>query len=436
MKRLLFFILLPVIANAQTVTTIAGKGTSGDSGDGGLAINAEFNYPGVVRIDSAGNIYVVDISNNAIRKIDLSGIITTIVGGGTLGYSGDGGPAVSAKVNGPHDVAFDKAGNLYFPDMGNNVIRKINTSGIISTVAGTGTAGFFGDGGPATSAQLDLPYAIYIDDLGNLFVSDLSNLRVRKINASGIISTVAGNGSAGFGGDGGPATSAEFSFNAPDYISVDHAGNIYIGDPSNGRVRKVNASGTITSIAGNGSGVNSGDGGAATSAGIGGPTDAIMDAYGNLFISDGHASIRMVNTAGIITTIAGTGTKGFSGDGGLAALAEFNDPHCSYIDKNENLYIADILNNRIRKVHLNLSVSEVRQLSFGISVYPNPASSQISITANSKIETIVVTNTIGQTIFTQDNINSETLKINVADFKSGIYFIKVNGLFADKFIKN
>jgi len=427
------FLFFPLFTNAQIITTIAGKGTPNYSGDGGLAINAEFNYPVCVRLDSFGNMYIADVNNNAIRKIDISGTITTIVGGGANGYSGDGGLAINAKVYGPHDVAFDKAGNLYFPDEENNVIRKINTSGVISTVVGTGTAGFYGDGGLATLAELNKPYAIFIDDTGNIFISDIFNFRVRKVNTSGIITTVAGDGSSGFSGDGGPAIAAQFGPEGPHYIMVNHSGELYIADWSNHRLRKVDTFGIITTVAGNGTNIHSGDGGPATSAGVN-PIGVVSDAFGNIYISGGI--IRKVNAAGIITTVAGIDTPGFSGDGGLATAAKFNDPHCSYIDKNQNLYIADILNNRIRKVHLNVEVDNLEQPQNKIAIYPNPTSNQISISASTKIENIIITNTIGQVVFSQNNINSEKLQVDVKSFVAGVYFIKINDLLVQKFIKD
>ena len=276
-------------------------------------------------------------------------IINTVAGNGTAGFSGDGGPATSASLNNPLEVAVDAAGNLYIADRANNRIRKVDTSGTITTVAGTGTAGFSGDGGPAISASLNRPFGMAVDSAGNLFIADTSNQRVRKVDTTGTITTVAGNGTAAFSGDSGPATSA--SLNSPAGVAVDSAGNLFIVDTLNQRVRKVNTSGTITTVAGNGTGGFSGDGGPATSASLNSPNDVAVDSAGNLFIADiSNHRVRKVDTTGTITTVAGNGTGGFSGDGGPAASASLFGPNDVAVDSAGNLFIAEQINHRIRKV--------------------------------------------------------------------------------------
>jgi sugar lactone lactonase YvrE len=335
------------------INTTAGNGTAGFSGDGGAAISAELHGDNAVAVDGAGNMYIADYYNNRIRKVTAStGVISTVAGNGTAGFSGDGGAATSAEINGPGDIAVDSAGNIYISDLNNNRVRKVTAStGVISTVAGNGTKGFTGDGGAATSAEIG-PNGVGVDTAGNLYMADELNNRIRKVTAStGIISTVAGNGTAGFTGDGGAATSAEL--NVPDGVLVDSAGNIYISDHNNERIRKVTAStGKISTIAGNGTAGYSGDGGAATSAELNGPGGLALDGAGNLYIGDfGNNRVRKVTVStGVISTAAGNGVAGYSGDGGPPASAEMNGPSGIALDKTGNLYIADFGNERIRLI--------------------------------------------------------------------------------------
>ena len=349
------------------ILTIAGSGPSipGQqrySGDGGQALCAGLCYPMGVAFDASGNMYIADENDARIRKVVLStGIITTIAGNGLWGYTGDGGPATAASMHYPWGIVTDGSSNLYIPEYGNNVIRKVNTStGIISTYAGKGTAGFSGDGGQATNAEFNNPDAVAIDASGNLYITDLWNERIRKITMStGIITTIAGNGTGGFSGDGGPATSAEI--NAPQGIATDGSGNVYICDLFNNRVRKINVSdGIITTIAGNGpsggAGSFSGDGGPATAAGLYYPQGVAVDGSGNVYIVDQYNQrIRKVNSSGIISTFAGTGfgapiSGGFTGDGGPATNAELYAPWAITVDSAGNVFISDTFNNRIREV--------------------------------------------------------------------------------------
>ena len=338
------------------ITTIAGNGINGYSGDGGSATTAELNFPRGVAIDASGNIYLADGDNNVIRKVSTNGIITTIAGNGTSGYSGDGGIATAAQLNFPIGIAVDASGNIFVADKNNKRIRKVNTNGIITTVAGTGYAGFSGDGGLATGAQLNFPYSVTVDNSGNLYIADDSNNRIRKVNTNGIINTVAGNGTKGFSGDGGKASDAKL--NLPTCVKVDSLGNLYIVDNGNKRIRKVDTNGNITTIAGTEyvGGSYSGDGGKATEAKLNFPTDVVLDKSGNLYIAD-HLNnrIRIVNTNGIINTVAGNGfgtayAGGYSGDGGSAFDAELNNPAQLALDGLGNLYISDNYNHRIRKV--------------------------------------------------------------------------------------
>jgi hypothetical protein len=339
------------------INTVAGEGTAGYSGDGGLATNAELYFPADSAIDASGNIYIADTWNYRIRKVNAStGIITTIAGNGTEGYSGDGGQATSAELNAPSSVALDSAGNIYIADSDNNRVRKVTVStGIITTVAGNGTKGYSGDGGPATSAELDTVYgpgaAVALDSSGNIYIADQFNNRIRKVTVStGIITTVAGNGTAGYSGDGGAATSAEI--NGPDGVALDGSGNIYIADIYNYRIRKITVStGIITTVAGDGVNGFAGDGGPATSAAIGEPGHIAVDAAGDIYIPDNDYRVRKVTAStGIISTLAGDGTLGFSGDGGPGTAAELYFPMGVGVDSGGTIYIADRDNNRIRAV--------------------------------------------------------------------------------------
>jgi uncharacterized protein (TIGR03437 family) len=332
------------------ITTVAGNGGPGFAGDGGLATSASLNSPSGLAVDASGNLYIADYGNNRIRKVSATGVITTFAGNGNKGFAGDGAAATSAALNGPRGVAVDVSGNLYIADSGNNRIREVSPSGIITTVAGNGFYTFSGDSGPATSASLAAPYSVAVDASGNLFITDSGNIRVRKMSASGIITTVAGNGTAGFSGDGGPAPAA--SLGAPEGVAVDAGGNLFIAEFYNDRIRKVSAGGIITTFAGNGNFGFSGDGGPATAASLNGPSGVFADALGNLYIADTSSDrIRKVTPDGIITTIAGsTSPGGFAGDGGPATSARLNLPVGLAVDASGNIFIADDLNGLVRKV--------------------------------------------------------------------------------------
>ncbi len=327
MKKIYLLILISIgtcfFAQSQdyTISTIGGTGTAGYSGDGGAATAAEMHSPWGVAVDKACNVYAAEYGNCIIRKITTNGIISTVAGmPNANGFYGDGGQATAAELNFPTGVAIDSLANIYIADNTNNRVRKVNALGIMSTFAGNGTGSFSGDGGAATAAEINVASGVATDTHGNVFIADFYGFRVRKVNSGGTISTVAGNGGYGFSGDGTPATSA--SIKSFIGVAVDKTGNIYIADQGNARVRKVNTNGIISTFAGNGSQNFSGDGGAASTAELNYPYGVGTDMTGNVFIADyANERIRFVNTIGIINTVAGNGTNSYYGDGGPATAA-------------------------------------------------------------------------------------------------------------------
>ena len=345
---------------SRVIQTVAGSGDAGFSGDGGAALQARLGTIQGLANDAAGNIYIADMSNHVIRRVNSAGNISTVAGMGPdqAGFNGDNQPAIQAKLATPSDVATDDAGNLYVADNGNHRIRRIDRNGMISTVAGTGEPGSSGDGGLATDASLRYPSAIALDSVGNLYIGDVGNYRVRRVaKASGIISTIAG-GSFGFAGDGGPATAA--AFKNLSALAVGPSGDVFIADSYNNRVRRIGPDGIITTIAGNGnynvfSEAELGDGDSATKAIVRWPFGLALDKAGNLYIAENRSNrVRRVDSSGAITTVAGSGhplEPGSSGDGGPADKAKLNGPSGLAIDSLGNIYISDVGNFRVRKVN-------------------------------------------------------------------------------------
>jgi hypothetical protein len=336
-------------AAAQVIITYAGNGTAATAGDGGLATAASFNNPGGAFRDGAGNVYVAEFTGNVIRKISPAGIVSHFAGNGSIGYSGDGGPATAASFHSIIDVIDDYQGNIYVVDNTNHCIRKIDTAGIITTYAGNGSAAYSGDGGPATAASLRYPSRLGKDASGNLYIADAANNRIRKVDAAGIITTVAGNGSAGFSGDGGAATAASLS--SPLGVTFDGNGNMFIADKGNYRIRKVTPGGVITTYAGTGSAAATGDGGPATAAGIPYANGVAADNSCNVYFTDWSThTVRKIRPSGTISRVVGTGAAGFSGDGGSPTAAQLNGPNNLTFDRGGNLYIPEYYNNRVRSV--------------------------------------------------------------------------------------
>lgn len=331
------------------IVTVAGNGTPGYSGDAGQAVRASLAWPVTACMDKSGNLLIADAGNHRVRKVATSGIISTIVGNGTPSSTGDGGPATSATVNAPYGLVCDPLGNLFVGENLGHRIRKIDTNGTIITYAGTGVAGYSGDDGPAVNAQLFGPNGMVLDGTGNLLISDFANHRIRKVTPAGEISTVAGNGKASFSGDGASAAGA--GLNGPSGVALDSLGNLYIADARNNRIRRVDTRGIISSVAGNGAATSTGDGGLAVQAGLNAPGSVLVDRAGNLLVSefDGQR-VRRISTAGLISTLAGNGSSSSTGDDGMASQATVNNVYEMSLDAAGNLYLAEYGGHVVRRI--------------------------------------------------------------------------------------
>lgn len=428
MKKLLLILCIVTVyglnnSKAQLISTIGGTGTPGFNGDGITAITAELNYVGGVAVDDSGNVYIADYSNQRIRKIEHgTGIISTIAGTGTGGYNGDNILATSAEVNGPFGVAVDTTGNVYIADAFNNRIRKITYStGMISTIAGTGVSGYNGDGILATTAQVAIPFGVSVDDTNNVYISDLNNNRIRKITVStGYITTIAGTAVQGYNGDGIDATTAEL--NGPTHVAFDANGNVYIADYHNNRVRKITKStGLISTIAGNGTQGYNGDGIDATTAELNQPSELAVDAAGNVYVTDyGNFRVRKIAVSnGYISTYAGTGVQGYNGDGIAATTAELNFPYGLAIDNFGNIYIGDQENNRVREVS-----------ACAPPAMPGPINGPVSV-CHGAVATYSISSVTGATSYTWILPNgwtgsSTTTSITVTTDLSGMITVTAN----------
>jgi len=372
-----------------TISTVAGGATSGSSGDGSAAVGALLGAPQGTAIDSAGNIYIADTANNKVRMISAAtGKINTIAGTGTAGSLGDGAAATAAQLASPKAVAVDSAGNVYIADTGNHRIQMVSAqTGFISTIAGTGVSGFGGDGSAASAAQLASPAGVAVDAAANIYIADTGNNRIRRIGAlSGLITTIAGTGTATYTGDGAAATAA--TLNAPAGVWADSSGTIYIADTLNHAVRAINpATGFITTVAGTGTLGYTGDGAAATAAKLDAPAGVTTDAAGNIYIADtGNNAIRIV-AAGTITTAAGTGSSGFGGDGGASSIATLQSPHGVALDALGRIYIADTGNNRLREVDVTAA-----SLAFSPQIVQTTSTAKTVSIVNTGNTTLTLTN--------------------------------------------
>lgn len=398
---------LSLTSNAQTVTTLAGSLTNGSTDGTGSA--ARFNGPtGLYYSSASGDLYVADSYNYKIRKVTTSGTTSTIAGTGSYGHTD--GPSSSAQFKFPSGVCEDASGNLYIADMISYSIRKINSIDIVSTYAGTGTSGYVNSNGP--NAQFDRPQAICADNLGNLYVADRFNHCIRKISSSGNVSTFVGAGVAGFL-DG---TGVDARFHFPSSICIDAANNLYVGDESNQRIRKVTPAGVVTTIAGTGAiGSNDGQGSLAT---FSTPRGICIDSDGNIFVSDaGNNLIRKINPSGYVSTYAGSGSAG--ADNGPANVASFNNPQGICIDNDNNLYIADSDNHQIRKISPPCTETDSYYAQWGCGEYTSPSGNYTWTQSGSYLDTIPNANGC-------DSIIHITLTIvNVSDISTTVNGIDI-----------
>jgi sugar lactone lactonase YvrE len=340
------------VGPSARISTLAGDGATGFAGDGGAATAASLDAPrGRMERGPDGSLYFADTFNNRIRRIAPDGRISTVAGNGRAGDSGDGGPAVAASLYWPHDVAVDPTGDIYIADSHNNRIRRVTRDGIIRTVVGTGRGGYNGDGIPATRAQIYRPKSV-VPTTSTLYFSDGDNNRIRSVDlVTGLIRTIAGTGQAGYSGDGGPATRARL--NAPRSLARTATGDLVVADSRNHAVRWIDVHGRIHTVAGTGVAGFSGDGGRATAARLNTPRGvALGDGDRTLYIADAvNDRVRqVVLTTGVITTVVGDGAYRFAGDGGTAARASISRPHGVTVDRDGSLLIADTANNRIRRI--------------------------------------------------------------------------------------
>ena len=407
-------------------------------GDGGPATAASLGPTEGVWTDDSLNVYLSTLDGRVRKVSSKTGIITTIAGTGVDGYSGDGGPATNAKIHDPYGLYSDHLGNVYFADNGNNVIRRVDAkTGIITTIAGGGTS--VGDGGPATNAQLVDAGNVYISKSGDIYIGEQA--RIRKIDLSGIITTIAGNGIYGLSGDGGPATNAQLY--AAQGIAIDKDGNLFFADRANSRIRKVNTAGIITSVVGYGSARDyAGDGGPATNALIQGPIGLVLDTLGNLLIADNSNNyIRKVDmNTGIINKIAGVGSSIMGSYAeGIPALSAAIHPEFICIDRLGNIYYANWTLSQIHKItnyYQWLSKSQTIEIQHRlfIEIYPNPTTISLTIISSDKINTVSISNLLGQKMYNNE-YNSSEVQIDVADLPNGLYLIRINGTEVRKFVK-
>ncbi|WP_263365803.1 NHL domain-containing protein [Edaphobacter bradus] len=374
--------------------------------------------PSVILFDAQGNLYLAETANHSVRKVDTSGNITTVAGNGVQGFSGDGGPATQAQLDSPQGLALDTSGHLYIADAHNSCIRRVDlATGLITTVAGGSTPGFDGDNGPAPGAHLNLPTALALDANQNLYIADTQNHRIRKITPGGIITTVAGNGTQGFSGDNGAATAA--SIDSPSGLALDSRKNLYIADSRNHRIRRVDAiTGIIDTIAGTGIGGFSGDDSQASAATLALPRGITIDPSGNLYIADSqnHRIRRIDAVTGTITTLAGDGTQSFSGDAGPAAAASLNDPRSAALAPTGLLALADTGNQRVRQIASDATIRTFAGLGASVpGILTLTAPSVIPYGSGHLSATLATSTAASGSITFLDTFNANTTTLGAAN---------------------
>jgi sugar lactone lactonase YvrE len=365
------------VVSAQNISTFAGNGVSGSAGDGAAATSANLFGSNGLALDRFGNLYIADSANHRVRKVGLDGNISNVAGTGVAGFSGDGAAAKTATLNYPAMIAFTANGELLITDYGNHRVRRIALDGVITTVAGSGVEGFAGDGAAATAAQLNNPIGVVAGADGSIYIGDAQNHRIRKVSASGVISTIAGIGTAGFAGDGAAATSAQFNF--PGALVLDATGNLFVADYANNRVRKIALDGVVTTVAGTGVAGFSGDSAAATAAQISGPFALAIGTNSSLLIADqNNARIRRVTADGKISTVAGG--AGTTGDSDAATRAVLSSPSGVASDAAGQVWITDRGNYVVRKVSSPLKLlTEYRYAASDYFFYTSRDSEKIAL---------------------------------------------------------
>ncbi len=414
-------------SKAQTINTICGTGLAGYSGDNGPAVSAQLDHPTDVKVDAKGNTYIADRGNEVIRKISPTGIITTFAGDGNPGYYGDGGPATAAWINRPCGVAVDKTGNVYIADTDNGIIRKVDTNGIISTYAGVyHQTGYTGNGGPASAARMMDPTYLAIDTADNLYINDHQNNAIRMVyHSTGMIITVAGNTLKGYNGDGGPGPAAQL--NDPRGIYVDTWGNLFIADYGNDVVRRVDGlTKNITTIAGTNWPGAKGTGGPATAANLFGPCSVTADNYGNVFFGEyTNDWVRKINTKDTLVYFVGNGTGGYSGDGGPSTIAKLNYPFSLSVDGVGNVYFPDYANSVIRRVQVSPLKITTENEPGGIQVFPNPVTEILHINNLPQSTSYSLTNAVGVEVRNGEFAQGDHF-LSIKELPTGIYNLELN----------